>query len=414
MQAGRFTLNTFSTHRQRAHHGHFLHCQEVLDGSARFASRWKVAMVGIAQAVPQQTRDERAAEAIVPRRICVLSDDLSGVADEGAKKWTVAIAAALRERHSVALISTQGPTALPEVRVVPTRRSFVGGALRAELHAWQPDVVVYASRASATFFSFLRARLLKAYCPTARIVLLGFQTRHHSPWQRLAIRLFRPDLVAVQSEANRDYIASLGCRAVVLPSGVDLETFRPVSPNDKALLRVAYGLHPERPVVLHIGHLEEKRGIGVLVDLAARGDCQVVLVTSSTTAHQAEQELGQRLRRAGVILLTDYQPHVEQLYQLADCYVFPVQSTDNAIEAPLSVLEALACDLPVVTTRFGGLPRLFAGNDHPGLVFIDTPEELVNAASWLCHSPLTGSRSLVEPFGWEAVSEALVRAADNA
>ena len=370
-------------------------------------------MVGIAQTITGRIGAERAGEAAAARRICVLSDDLSGVADEGAKKWTVAIAAALRDRHSVALLSAQGPSALPEVRVVPTGRSFLGGALRAELREWQPEVLVYASRASATFFSFLRARLLKAYCPGTRVILLGFQTRHHATWQRPLIRLLAPDLVAVQSEANRVYVERLGCRVAILPSGVDLDTFRPIEPERKALLRTAYGLNPDRPVILHIGHLEAQRGIGVLADLARRGDCQVVLVTSSTTAHQAEHELGRQLRQAGVIVLTNYQPRVEELYQLADCYVFPVQSTDNAIEAPLSVLEALACDLPVVTTPFGGLPRLFARANHPGLVFVDTPDELVNAAEWLAHTPLAGTRGLVEPYGWGAVGEALLRAVDG-
>lgn len=344
------------------------------------------------------------------RRICLLSDDLSGKADEGAKKWTVAIAAALRRRHEVALLSARGPSAIPEVQVVQAGRSLIGKRLRDELRRQRPDVLIYASRSSATFASFLRARLLKLYCPGARVTLVGFQTRHHAAWQRAVIRLIAPDLVTVQSAANGAYLEELGCRVANLPSGVDLDTFRPIPRERRALLRAAYGLDPNRPVALHIGHLEPQRGIGVLADLAARGECQVVLVTSSTTAHHADQALGQALRRAGVTLLTDYQPRVEELYQLADCYVFPVRSTDNAIEAPLSVLEALACDLPVVTTRFGGLPRLFAGATHPGLVFVDSPEELVNAASWLCQTPIQGTRALVEPYGWERVADDLLEA----
>ena len=59
------------------------------------------------------------------RRVGLLSDDLSGKADEGTKKWTVAIAAALRGRHEVALLSARGPSAVPEVQVVPTGRSLI-------------------------------------------------------------------------------------------------------------------------------------------------------------------------------------------------------------------------------------------------------------------------------------------------
>ncbi len=368
-------------------------------------------MVGVAGTTTARTIGGRGIALAAPQQVCLISDDLSGVADEGAKKWTIAIGAALRESHRVALFSARGPSALPEVRVIPTRRSFLGLALPIALRRWQPDVLVYASRSSATFASFLRARLLKFYSPGALVVLLGFQTRHLKSWQRPLIRFLAPDLIAVQSEANRAYLASLGCCAVVLPSGVALDTFRPLAPDQRAALRVAYGLDPDRPVALHIGHLEAQRGIGVLAELAAHGACQVVLVTSSSTAHQANQALGQTLRQAGVILITTYQPRIEELYQLADCYIFPVQSTNNAIEAPLSVLEALACDLPVVTTRFGGLPRLFAGVDHPGLVFIDTTAELIAAALRLCRTGPTGTRVLVEPFGWQAVADTLLQAA---
>ena len=62
-------------------------------------------------------------------------------------------------------------------------------------------------------------------------------------------------------------------------------------------------------------------------------------------------------------------------------------------------------------TRFGGLPRLFAGATHPGLVFVDTPEELANAAAWLCQMRLPGTRALVEPYAWERVADDLLRAA---
>jgi glycosyltransferase involved in cell wall biosynthesis len=171
-------------------------------------------------------------------------------------------------------------------------------------------------------------------------------------------------------------------------------------------------LGADLPVVLHVGHLEAGRNVRYLGDLAARGDCQVVLVTSSSTAFQANQALGQELCRAGVVLLTDYQPRIEQLYQLADCYLFPVESTDNAIDAPLSVLEALACDLPVVTTRYGGLPRLFAAWAHPALAFVETPAALVEEAARLAHAGVRGGRSLVEPYGWERIAEELLTSLD--
>lgn len=359
---------------------------------------------------PVTSRNDRNKAGATRLRVCIISDDLSGVADEGVKKYTIALAAALRADHDVAVFSTTGPTALAEVTVIPARRSFVSATLRATLRRQRPEVIIYAARGSATFFSFLRARLLRAYCPGARIILLGLQTRQHTRLQQRLIGALPPDLVGVGSAVNASYLAGLGCRVALLPSGVDLQLFRPLDREARLILRVAHGLQGDLPIVLHVGHLEAGRNVRHLATLAALGTCQVVLVTSSSTAAQAEQALGHELRAAGVRLITTYQPRIEELYQLADCYLFPTESTDNAIDAPLSVLEALACDLPVVTTPYGGLPGLFANQSNPALTFAESPVELIAAAARVAQSGLRGGRILVEPFGWGTIASQLVAA----
>jgi glycosyltransferase involved in cell wall biosynthesis len=309
-------------------------------------------------------------------RICIVSDDLAGPPDEGVRKFTVAISAALGRTHDVALLTTTQASPVAGVRSIPASRTFISRSLRTAIRQGEPDVLIYATHRSATFFSFIRARILAAYAPAARIVLLGLQTRRHSWWQRQMIRLMRPDLVVVQSAANRAYLERIGCRAVVIHSGVDAETFQPVDDERHHALRVTYGIAGENPVVLHVGHLQAGRGIAVLGELARSGGCQVLLVASSSTTQ--EDALRRLLEQSGVRIMSEYLPRIEELYQLADCYVFPVETTDNAIEVPLSVLEALACDLPVVTTRFGGLPAMFPGPSHPGLVFVETQADIID------------------------------------
>jgi glycosyltransferase involved in cell wall biosynthesis len=292
------------------------------------------------------------------------------------------------------------------VRSVPAPKTFLSRSLRAVLQRIEPEVLIYATHRSATFFSFIRARVLRAYCPDAYIVLLGLQTRRHSWWQRRIIRTIRPDLVIVQSEANRAYLEQIGCHTAVIHSGVDAETFQPADDDRRHALRVKYGIADDRPVILHVGHIQPGRGIGVLGELASSGTCRVLLVASSST--QQEHALRRKLEASGVTILSEYLPHIEELYQIADCYVFPVATTNNAIEVPLSVLEALACDLPVVATRFGGLPGMFGDQPHPGLVFVDTPDEIVREALRLCDERVSGVRPLSLPYSWDAAAIGLV------
>ena len=339
-------------------------------------------------------------------RICIVSDDLAGPPDEGVRKFTLAIAAALRRSHPVELLTTQPVAGDASIRAVPAPKTFLSRSLRNALRRIEPDVLIYATHRSATFFSFIRARVLRAYCPSAFVVLLGLQTRQHPRWQQVLIRAIRPDLVVVQSDTNRAYLESIGCRTAVVRSGVDAETFTPVDDAQRAVLRQRYGIPVDRPVAIHVGHLQAGRGIGVLARLAKTGACQVVLVASTSTSQEAA--IRAELEAAGVMILSDYLPRVEEVYQLADCYVFPVETTDNAIEVPLSVLEALACDLPVVTTRFGGLPRMFGSHPHPGLIFVTTADELIAETVALCQQRVAGVRPLSLPYSWDAVAEGLV------
>jgi len=138
---------------------------------------------------------------------------------------------------------------------------------------------------------------------------------------------------------------------------------------------------------------------------------QTLLAGSRSTPQDAT--LIEELRAAGVRVIADFVPHVEELYQLADLYVFPCPpdapaEQTPAIEVPLSVLEALACDLPVATTRFGGLPALFPA-DAPAIRFV---ERAGDAEAWRA-SVLAGlsvgrgqARRLAEPLSWDSLVEA--------
>jgi len=65
------------------------------------------------------------------------------------------------------------------------------------------------------------------------------------------------------------------------------------------------------------------------------------------------------LKKYGFRIIDEYVPNIEEIYNLADCYVFPTFKRHNCIDMPLSVMEAMACNIPVISTKFGGLPKIF-------------------------------------------------------
>ena len=67
-------------------------------------------------------------------------------------------------------------------------------------------------------------------------------------------------------------------------------------------------------------------------------------------------------------LIDSYLQSIQEIYQLADVYLFPVMDIENCIDVPLSVLEAASCNLPIVTTEYG---ELTAFREQEGFLFID-------------------------------------------
>jgi teichuronic acid biosynthesis glycosyltransferase TuaC len=164
---------------------------------------------------------------------------------------------------------------------------------------------------------------------------------HHGPevfmsWQAALCRLFTPlfDQVIVVSEEMRQ---RLGCpRAHVVPCGVDLELFRPL-PREAA--RRALGLPQGRPLVLWAGDPSrpEKRW-----DLA----------------QAAMQVLRSRRDDVGLVLAWG-QPHARLPLYMDACDVLLLVS--DAEGSPMVVKEAMACNLPIVSTPVGDVPQVIAG-----------------------------------------------------
>jgi glycosyltransferase involved in cell wall biosynthesis len=189
-----------------------------------------------------------------------------------------------------------------------------------------------------------------------------------------------------------------------VPLGVDLERFTPVTPSRKTELRAKYGIGQEDFIALHVGHMSEGRNIRALAQVQDGGN-QVLIAASTFFNHDAP--LIRDLEAHGVRFVTGYLDSVQEAYQLADCYVFPTISERACISQPLSVLEAMACNLPVITTRFGGLPGLFP-NEGGGLLYADSLPELATKVSQVRHSfrhvsPRT--REMVEQYSWDRTGQ---------
>lgn len=175
---------------------------------------------------------------------------------------------------------------------------------------------------------------------------------------KLLLKLSRAEITVLSKDSYDYYSDIVGEKKVrYLKTGVDTGKFTPVSEDAKQRLRGKYGFENDRSLVLHVGHLNEGRNVRILTEIDS--SYQVVLVVSTLTMDERDESLRKELEACENIRIIDsYIEDIQELYQLADVYFFPVIEEGHCIDVPLSCLEAAACNKPIVMTGYGELREL--------------------------------------------------------
>lgn len=187
---------------------------------------------------------------------------------------------------------------------------------------------------------------------------------------KLFLKLSGAEIITLSGESYDYYRSETGNPVLYLKTGVDTKRFVPAESNKKEALRENTVLFPGKKVVLHVGHLKKNRNIEALLKIME--EYHVFLVLSSVTRESADRELGEALMsKKNITVIDTYLPHIEELYQMADVYLFPVTEKEGCIDVPLSVLEAASCNVPIVAAKYGELAQF---TEEPGFCFLSSFE----------------------------------------
>ncbi|HEX6986719.1 MAG TPA: glycosyltransferase, partial [Planctomycetaceae bacterium] len=200
-------------------------------------------------------------------------------------------------------------------------------------------------------------------------------------------------------------------RVVRIPNGIDLTSFRPV-PQREARLRV--GLPAERPIILSVGNLQERKGFHLLADAlpaVLERHPRALLVIVGGPAPYGDDYTGiveERVRRHGLkdhVRLVGHRRHEElgDWYSAADVFAL-ISSREGS---PNVLLEALACGTPAVATPVGGIPDELR-NPELGILLAERSAAaaaagLTEALSRRWNRDLISS--LMRPRSWESVAQ---------
>jgi D-inositol-3-phosphate glycosyltransferase len=222
------------------------------------------------------------------------------------------------------------------------------------------------------------------------------------------------DRVICASQGEKEMLGSLygvsASRVTVVPCGVDTDVFRPL---DRAGVRKQLGLPAKERIVLFVGRIEPLKGIDVLLRAVSHIDGRFrVLVIGGDGKDLARRSelasLAADLGIAGKVTFLDAVPH-DQLplyYNAADVCVVPSYYESFGLVA----VEAMACGVPVVASRVGGLKETVQDGQTGYLVPWLCPEPFAERLELLLNNePLRRSlgreaRTAAERYHWSEVA----------
>jgi len=316
-------------------------------------------------------------------RVCVVGD-FSGVADEGMKNTA---------RYFAQALQNQGVKVKCADVTDVFQLSFVSG-----IREFDPDIIHYVPGIGMKNL-FLMALLKKI--TGAKAVISAIHPKF-IPENRIFLNAVEPDLVFTQNKSGETPYDAAGWNTEFLANGVDIERFTPLSGEERLEARSRFDFEPDQYIVLHVGHLTAKRGLEALIDLQKTID-QAQVIIAASDHFETKTDLVKRLNAAGCRIVEGYVPNIEELYAAADCYVFPTQAGDT-IQTPLSVLEAMACNLPVVTLRHPGIAELFDPGD--GFHLCESAEDIIESVAAIkSHPPESSTRLKVKKCSWDVIAE---------
>jgi glycosyltransferase involved in cell wall biosynthesis len=229
-------------------------------------------------------------------------------------------------------------------------------ALRRRLRDGRYDVVHFHTSRAHALAPWVRG-LARAAVVTRRMDYVP--NRLFAPWLygRHAV-----DGVAAISAAVADALArAIGAREriTVIPSGVDCAHFRPPSADERAAARAALGLGDADLAVGTVGALVPRKGHRYLVEAMAllgrgSGAPQRRVVAIIAGGGSLRDPLAAEIRRLGLgdaVRMLGRVDDARAILWALDVFAMPSLSEGLGV----ALLEAMACGLPSVASRVGGI-----------------------------------------------------------
>ena len=316
-----------------------------------------------------------------PLRILMISPQyhpIVGGYERAAERLSAALAA---RGHHVTVISERRDTGWPQSEVRE------GVAIRRLWCIYRPRLHMLTALVSFALFLMFRGRRFDIWhahqygMHAGVAVALGFLMRRPvvlkltssggqglaqalsaTRFSRLlaALHLHVDAVVALTRETEREALAFgiSPARIHVLGNGVDIERFRPRDENERQTIKRHLGLNAEH-LVIFVGRLSPEKNVEGLLQAWAQahplmGSGWTLLIIGDGPERRRLEDIVIRENLDGSVLLLGAKDSINEWMGVAEIYVL----TSDREGLSNTLLEAMACGLPVAATRVSGVSEL--------------------------------------------------------
>ena len=193
----------------------------------------------------------------------------------------------------------------------------------------------------------------------------------------------------------------------VVPLGLDLEPYTSVT-RHTGTFRAEWAIPPDAPLIGIVGRLVPIKNHALFLEAARRVREQIpgawFAIIGDGELRTALQAQASMPDLAGAVTFTGFLRDLRPIYGDLDLLVI---SSDNE-GTPVSIIEALAAGVPIVSTAVGGVPDLLEGGRYGVLVPPGDADALADAMITALSAPATDRQdirhAIAEAYGIERLA----------
>ncbi|MBZ5762634.1 glycosyltransferase family 4 protein [Rhizobium sp. VS19-DR104.2] len=201
-------------------------------------------------------------------------------------------------------------------------------------------------------------------------------------------------------------------RIAIIPNGIDLSKFR-AEPRGGHALRAEFGIPDNARLLLFVGHEFSRKGLAYVIQaMQTLNDPTLWLLVVGSDNRKPYVAMAGSL--ASRIVFAGERRDMERIYPAADAFVLP-----TAYETfSLVCMEAMACGVPVLATRVGGIEEYL--KDGVNGYGIDRDRDDIARKLALVFSGESGLQTLkagaiatADSYSWNEISRRYVSLAED-